>query len=161
VRLADGASSILVPAGWQHSGNQRQTQSGVTINSDMFMPPGGKGVVTLMTMNLPNLPPGTDIGNILRSGNLKNAINQAGSRGPINNQLSNVLNNLSTRPATLGGLRGVAVTPRTVAGTGMPRNMNMQTLLAGRGSKLYMLIGGYEGRPPAGYSSLVRSFQPR
>jgi hypothetical protein len=161
IRLADGVSTILLPSGWQHSGNQRQTQNGVAINSDMFMPPGGKGVVMLMTMNLPNLPAGTDIGRMLRSGNLQNALSQAGTRGPINNQLSNTLNNLSTRPATLGGLRGVAVTPKSTAGMGIPRNTRLQTIVAGRGSKLYMLIGGYENRPPAGYSRLVQSFQPR
>jgi hypothetical protein len=161
VRLADGSSTILVPGGWRHMGNQRQTQNGVTINSDMFMPPGGKGMVMVMTMNLPNLPVGTDIGTMLRSGNLQNVISRANSRGPINNRLSNALNNISSRPATLGGLRGVALTPKTMVGSGMPQGAQMQALVAGRGSKVYILMGQSPGRPPAGYTQLVRSFQPR
>jgi hypothetical protein len=163
--LADGRSTAVLPNGWQHIGNS-QNQQGADSQFDMIISPDQKSMVMVMKTQVPNVPAGTDVGALLRSGKLNQVFQSARSAGPINSQVDSLMGGVKTRPAIVGGLRGVSMNmafssfaPASMRAE-LARNKT-QMLMAGRGKTMYMIVGGYEGRPSAGYNTVMRSIRFR
>lgn len=162
IRLSDGRSSAILPSGWQHMGSSSREQ-GIAGQMDMIVAPDQKSLVMVMKTDIPNLPQGADIGTLMRSGKMDQIFQSARGAGPINSQMDSLMGSIRSRPATVGGLRGIVMTSKMPT-AGMPasmRNTKTQTYMAGRGNTLYVVVGAYDGRPSKGYSSVLNSLRLR
>jgi hypothetical protein len=118
--------------------------------------------VVILTTTLPGLPANADLAQILRADVLQRGTQRLTGFGGINNQASNAANTLKSiniKPATLGGLRGILATPLT-ASARRELGFSGPTLIAGRGSKLYVVASTLP-RSTAGYAAVLRSLQLR
>jgi hypothetical protein len=115
-----------------------------------------------MSTAIPGLPQSLDLGQIIQADALNQGSQRIGAWGGINNQVSNAqkaMQTISIRPATLGGIRGILATPRT---TQARRELGFDgpTLIAGRGSKLYIMASTVP-RNAAGYTTILNTLQLR
>jgi hypothetical protein len=166
IRLADGVSSVVVPAGWAHTRTTQSIPNMGNMRADSLTPVtrgrNSRQAVVIIATTVPGLPANVDLGRLLQADVLQNQTQRIGSWGGINNQASNaqnVMRSISFRPATLGGLRGIVATPLNPTAR---RELGFEgpTLIAGRGSKLYIVASSLP-RNTAGYSAILRSLQLR
>jgi hypothetical protein len=166
VTLADGVSTVIVPSGWMH-GRTTQAIPGLgPLKADILVPVsqrrGKTQSVFVMSTAIPGLPQSLDLGQIIQADALNQGSQRIGAWGGINNQVSNAqkaMQTISIRPATLGGIRGILATPRT---TQARRELGFDgpTLIAGRGSKLYIMASTVP-RNAAGYTTILNTLQLR
>lgn len=174
ITLADGASTIKLPPGWQRLQSkgvdiQPRGESHVThYTIDVFKPATGRGMVAIYT----GIDPSQDMGNYFsishirgemkktqsKLNSLNNRIDNTGAvSGGLNNlgsMLQNFSNNTAISGATVGGLRGVRITMK--ANAFMPAMTSFST---GRGQKAYSILDLSGGAP--GVNNILKSFHAR
>ncbi len=159
ITLADGVSTVLLPPNWRRTRSSSESAGQITAQVDELRPLRGRGMIGFATINIPGMPAGMDVGTMLRPELFSNTVNQANSSGIINNAMSNSINNVSARAATLGGLRGVVLTPKR-GSQRLPGMGGGPITLVGRGSKIYLMTTENTRGVPGG-GTIVKSFQPR
>lgn len=176
VALGDGASSVILPQGWGRApipsnmlGVPEAQLQKMGLQVDLLRPPGTnekRGGIVLVSMSFPDMPAGFDMGMMFSPRFMGNTARRGGrSRtGQVmarsSNPMTAGLGMGDVRPATLGGLRGISITPQTAQGA---RQLGFRGTLTmtGRGNKIYMMaMEGLSRRTP-GVSTVVNSYRPR
>lgn len=156
IALSDGASNLVLPAGWRQTQRRSQNYSGMAINIDEFRSARGQ-VVGFASMNLPNIPDGTDISAYMTPETMRQ-YSTSMSAGRVNNSGSGAFDKVTMRRAKLGGLSGLAMRPR--AGSGVPASQMGEFFMVGKGSKMYMAFVQGSSKT-ADVRSILNSFRPR
>ena len=160
VILGDGASTLVVPAGWQRLISQRDSKNGSNFSIDLMAHGGSGNMALLLTMTFPNVNVERQLSSGTVAANLKRFGTMANSTGEINNsgagKVGDWLQQAKVRRTNWGGLSGIAISPPPGVGAGAG---NM--IMVGRGSKAYMFQIVGKGKSPASTSQMVKSFVPR
>ena len=131
VTLADGTSTILVPAGWQRLMSDKQKDMSI----DMFVGPQ-KGMALVMSMRIP-MGNGYSAENLMSPRVMRSVLGQVGnSSGDA--RMSSALRNAKVEDVRLGGLRGITMT--------MPKNAirglgGGRSYIVGTGDRFYIAQG--------------------
>jgi hypothetical protein len=163
--LSDGVSTTMLPAGWIHIRNKPQANTQIPsiqgASFDVLVPvstaskrPGRPSMLLFMFMTAPNNIRVEEYLSPDRLTRLRDRL-RTSSRGQT---LVTAMDSSDTTSATLGGLKGVRITPRR-AGGGVG-SAGMPVTIVGRGSKLYFMASSLD-KADAGYNIAVNSFQPR
>lgn len=158
ITLADGVSSVLLPPNWKRVRSMQETYNGVLAQADILEPLTGNGHLAFATITVPTMPAGMDLGQLVTPARFRQSMNSVLNSGRVNNQVSQSLNQISVRAASLGGVSGVAFTPRS--GVKLPTGTVGQIVMIGRGSKLYMMMS-QDAAKISGSRAIVDSFRPR
>ena len=175
VALGDGVSTVVLPPGWGRAlipaemlGTAGTEAQKMGLQVDLLRPPGNnekRGGIVMVSLSFPDMPPGFDMSMIFNPRYFQRGGASGRSRsGRVMSRTSNPmtagLGMGDVRPATLGGLRGMSITPQTAQGA---RQLGFRGTLTmtGRGNKLYMMaMEGLSRRTP-GVSTVLNSYRPR
>ena len=169
VLLADGVSTLTIPAGWMRVVSQMSkagegaanTQGHVNaVSIDLIAHPATGNVALVLTMNFPN----TDVGRELNGSNLQQNLKQFGtmanSTGDVSNRsggkIGDWLMRARVRRTTWGGLSGIAISPPP----GVPSNSG-NMIMVGKGNKAYAFQMVGKGKTAPGTAALIKSFRAR
>ncbi|HVF85921.1 MAG TPA: hypothetical protein VM821_08055 [Abditibacteriaceae bacterium] len=156
--LADGRSSVLLPPNWKRVQSMQRTYNGVLAQADVLGPVSGRGGLAFATVTVPGMPRNADMGMFIKPSTFRQSLSRVNNSGRVNNQVTQAMNDVSIRSASLGGVSGVSLTPRR--GLRLPTGSVGEIVMIGRGSKLYMMMNQGAGRLP-GARTIVNSFRPR
>jgi len=155
ILLADRASSVLLPPNWRRTQSGAQTVAGQSTQMDTLQPLKGRGAIRIGFVTMPpelNI----DMSRVFNAQTFRSSFQSFNRSGQVNNVMSNAMNSISVTDARLGGIRGVAITPR--AGAKIP-NLTGRTIMAARGRKIYMLENSAGNT--SGASTIINSFRAR
>lgn len=136
ITLADGVSTILVPAGWQRLASQKQQETAV----DMFAGPQ-KGVAVVLAMQVQTRN-GYSVENLMSPRIWRTLLERMAQSTP-NARDAAEMRATKVTPGRLGGMRGVTMNfPRGGGPMGIGGGRGY---LVGTGNKLYFVQGNTSG----------------
>lgn len=154
VRLADGRSTVTLPAGWRKAQSQRIHQNMFSAAMDMFtsskFAKDGAAAV-IITVGYPGqIPPGA-----LTAAKARQYMQMYHSSGYVNSEMPMTGNDVNLRDATFKGMSGVLMTPKSKA------RGNYSFYMLQKGSRQYIV--GVSGKKSisATAKGILNSYRPR
>jgi len=159
ILLADGKSTIGLPAGWTRLPGSRTDVPNGFFCLDILQPPTKKGQVFIVTASLPGL----DVSAITDEKKTREGMKmfsqfakQTGMSKSNFEKINDLATNVTITPIKLGGLDGIVISP--------PKNKTRlgglgRSWFAGKGETFFAIDDFTRGAP--GVSTLVSTYRPR
>lgn len=151
VRLSDGRSTVIIPAGWRKVQSQKIKIKSISANIDSFAP--GKSLdsgASIITFDLPggNSEP-------LSAAKAKQYMSMYNRSGYVNSAIPSTSESMNIRDTVFKGMKGVIMTPKK-------KDKGDEIFyMAQKGSRLYVVVAGGDKGIPKGAKTIINSYQPR
>ena len=152
VRLSDGRSTVILPAGWKQlqSQNVRGSFLNATIESFQSASSSHDGAA-IITIDYPR----GDSNTPLTAAKAREYMAMYENSGYVNSAIPSASREVNVRDVTYKGMKGVLITPKTAA------HGASEMYMVKRGGRLYIVVAGGQKTVSSAAKTIINSYHPR
>lgn len=150
VRLADGRSTVTIPAGWQRNKTQKIGNAMLRATVDSFTSASNsRDGVAIITIDFPQGASAP-----LTAAKARGYMSMYRNSGYVNSAIPQASEQMNVRDVTFKGMQGVLMTPKTKANDAL-------FYMVQKGSRMYVVAAGGHKGISSGAKKIIDSYRPR